>query len=332
MNRFEMITPTDLAHAARLLREPGHVAIAGSVDVIDLLKQNLAEPAALVNLKGLKELDGIASGADGTLRLGALTRLSEVSEHPRIRERFAAIAQAASQAATPQIRNLGTVGGNLLQRPRCWYFRNPDTRCLKKGGDKCYALGGLNRYHAILGGGPSYIVHPSNLAPALIAFDARARIVGPDGERTVDLEKFFTLPTVDAERENDLKPGEIVVEVTVPSPSPDARSIYLEAREKQSFDWPLVSVAALVSLAGNKTVRDSRVVMGAVAPVPWRSREAESALRGGTLDRARAAAAAAAALKQAQPMSDNMYKVPIAKTLVRRAILQAAGIENPAAG
>jgi xanthine dehydrogenase YagS FAD-binding subunit len=328
MNRFEMITPADLAHASRLLREKGRVAIAGGVDVIDLLKQDLIAPAAIVNLKGLSELHGIEVRLDGGLRLGALAHLAEVGEHPEVRERFTAIAMAASDAATPQIRNLGTVGGNLLQRPRCWYFRHPHIRCLKKGGDKCYALGGLNRYHSILGGGPSYIVHPSSLAPALVAFGAGARIVGPDGERIVPLEKFFALPAIDPTRENTLKAGEILAEVTVPSPPRGTRSVYLEVREKQSFDWPLVSVAATVALGPGKTVQDARVVMGAVAPVPWRSVEAEAVLKGAVLDRKHAEAAAEAALKQAQPLSDNAYKATLAKVMVRRALLQAGGIET----
>ena len=327
MNKFEMIAPTDLAHASRLLAQKDHLAIAGGVDVVDLMKLNLIAPATLVNLKGLKELDGIQADAKTGLRLGALTKLHEVANHPAVREQYTAIAEAAAEAATPQIRNLGTVGGNLLQRPRCWYFRNPDVRCLKKGGDKCYSIGGLNRYNAILGGGPSYIVHPSNLAPALIAMNARARIIGPAGERGVELEKFFTLPSIDAMRENSLRPGEVIVEVTVPAPAAGTRSTYLEAREKQSFDWPLVSVAAvLMSAPGSKSIRDSRIVLGAVAPIPWRVPGAEAAIKGAPLDIARAKAAAEAALKDAQPMSDNAYKVTIAKVMVRRAILRAGGI------
>ena len=325
MNRFEVITPADVASASRLLAEDGHVAFAGGVDVVDLSKQNIASPPTLVNLKALKELGGIELRPSGDLRLGATVKLSEVAEHPAIRAKFTAIAEAAGEAATPQIRNLGTVGGNLLQRPRCWYFRNPDVLCLKKGGDTCYSIGGLNRYHAILGGGPSFIVHPSNLAPALIAMRASATIVGPAGERTVELEKFFTLPTVDPKRENSLKPGEIITEVIVPAPPAGVRSHYLEAREKQSFDWPLVSVA--IVLDGGTTVRDARVVMGAVAPVPWRSLEAEAVLKGGPLDESRARSAAEAALKDAQPMSDNAYKVVIAKAIVRRAIMHTAGLE-----
>ena len=327
MNRFEVITPADLASASRLLAEDGNVAFAGGVDVVDLMKLNLIAPATLVNLKGLKELDGIRSDAKGGLRLGALTKLHDVANHPIIRGQYTAIAEAAAEAATPQIRNLGTVGGNLLQRPRCWYFRHPDVHCLKKGGDKCYSLGGLNRYNAILGGGPSYIVHPSNLAPALIAMNGRARIIGPSGERTIELEKFFTLPTVDATRENSLQPGEVIVEVIVPTPTAGTRSTYLEAREKQSFDWPLVSVAAvLTSAPESKSIRDSRIVMGAIAPIPWRVPDAEAAIKGAPLDVARAKAAGEAALKDAQPMSDNAYKVTIAKVMVRRAILRAGGV------
>ena len=326
MNKFEIVTPTDLSHAARLLAQNDHIAMAGGVDVVDLLKLDLIAPKTLVNLKGLKELQGVQNDAQG-LHLGALTKLHEVATHPVILASYTAIAEAAAEAATPQIRNLGTVGGNLLQRPRCWYFRNQDVHCLKKGGDKCYSMGGLNRYNAILGGGPSYIVHPSNLAPALIAMQARARIVGPSGERIVELDKFFTLPEVDAMRENSLKPGEVIVEVVVPTPAVGTRGTYIEAREKQSFDWPLASAAVVMtSTPGSKSVRDCRVVMGAVAPIPWRSFEAEDALKAAPLDVALARDAAELALKDAQPMSDNAYKVIVAKVMVRRAILRAGGI------
>ncbi|MFZ0890105.1 MAG: FAD binding domain-containing protein, partial [Candidatus Binataceae bacterium] len=280
MNRFELITPTDLKSASRLLGEKGNVALAGGVDVIDLLAQDLAAPKALVNLKGLRELNGIETRPDGSLRIGATVKLAEAAEHAVLRERFAAIAMAASEAATPQIRNLATVAGNLLQRPRCWYFRNPAIRCLKKGGGKCYAIGGLNRYHAILGGGPAFIVHPSNLAVALVAFGASAKITGAAGERTVELEKFFALPTVDPTRENTLRPDEIITEVIVPPPRRGARSIYLEVREKYSFDWPLVSVAVVAVLGPGSRIDEARVVMGAVAPIPWGAQEAEAALRG----------------------------------------------------
>lgn len=328
MNRFEVITPADLAHAARLLSSERHTAIAGGVDVIDLLKLDIIAPATLVNLKNLPELHGIEPGSRG-LRIGALVTLHEAAEHPFIREHYTAVANAAREAATPQIRNLGTVGGNLLQRPRCWYFRHPDVHCLKKGGDRCYAVSGLNRYNAILGGGPSFIVHPSNLAPALIAFGGMARIVGPSGERMVELEKFFTLPSVDPKRENSLKPGEVIVEVNLPPPPAGAGSAYLEAREKQSFDWPLVGVAAMVaSEQGSRNVHDARIVLCAVAPIPWRSPDAEKKIIGRPLDVERARAAGEACVRGAHPLADNAYKIAMTKVLARRAILKAAGISE----
>ncbi len=331
MNRFEVITPTDVASASRLLAQDGHVAIAGGVDVVDLSKQGIVEPVALVNLKGLRELGGIDVRPSGELRLGATVKLSEVAEHPVIRARYAALAEAAGEAATPQIRNLGTVGGNLLQRPRCWYFRNPDVNCLKKGGDTCYSIGGLNRYHAILGGGPSFIVHPSNLAPVLIALDASVTLVGSAGVRAVELEKFFTLPKADPARENVLTAGEVMTEIMIPAPAAGARGIYLEAREKQSFDWPLVSVAAIVVVDHARVVRSARIVMGAVAPIPWRVPHAEQILVGSRVNRELAVRVADAALIGAAPLAENGYKVPIAKVLVRRAIMRAAGIEEESA-
>lgn len=330
MNRFDVIAPADLAHAGRLLAEPYHAALAGGVDLIDLLKQRVVGPKSLVNLKGLKGIDTIEPDGAAGLRIGALVKLHEVAVNRAVRDKYAALAGAAGDAATPQIRNLASVGGNLLQRPRCWYFRNPEVSCLKKGGDTCYAAKGLNRYHAILGGGPSFIVHPSNLAPALVAFGASAKLVGPEGERTVALAEFFTLPKADPTRENVLKPGEILTQVIIPAPPRGARSIYLEAREKQSFDWPLVSVAAMIATDNAGVVREARVVMGAVAPIPWRSREAEQALLGMRLDASVAAHAAEAALKPAMPLAGNGYKVPIAKVLVRRAIMRAGAIEETA--
>jgi xanthine dehydrogenase YagS FAD-binding subunit len=326
MNRFEVLTPVDLAHASRLLAELGRVALAGGVDLVDLMKQNVVAPESLVNLKGLPGMDAIEPVADGGLKIGALAKLHDVANSVAVRQRYEAIAMAAEEAATPLIRNLATVGGNLLQRPRCWYFRNPDIQCLKKGGNKCYAVGGLNRYHAILGGGPSYIVHPSNLAPALTAFDASVRLVGPSGERAVALDKFFTLPNVNPARENVLEPGEILTEVIIPAPPRGARSVYIEAREKQSYDWPLVSVAAVIAVDHGRVVRNARVVMGAVAPIPWHSPEAEKVLIGAQLDRDAATRAAEAALKPAAPLRDNGYKVAIAKVLIRRAIMRAGGV------
>ena len=325
MNRFELIAPSDPAQAAQLTARPGNAALAGGVDLLDLMKQKIAAPTTLVNLKALKGLAAIEPGQSGGMRIGALAKLSEIATNDNIRERYTAVADAAGEAATPQIRNLATAGGNLLQRPRCWYFRNPDVQCLKKGGKQCYAVGGLNRYHAILGGGPSFIVHPSNLAPALIAYGASVRLIGPAGERAVELERFFILPKTDVTRENILRPGEILTAIELPAPPQGAQSSYLEAREKQSFDWPLVSAATMLALQSG-VVRDARIVMGAVAPIPWRAPAAEKILVGARITPDVAARAADAALTGAAPLPQNGYKVPIAKAIVRRAILRAAGV------
>jgi xanthine dehydrogenase YagS FAD-binding subunit len=326
MNRFAVIAPADLASASRELAKPDSAALAGGVDLLDLLKQNIVAPNTLVNLKGLKGLDAIEVETDGGLKIGALVKLHALATHPVVRAKYTAVADSANQAATPQIRSLATVGGNLLQRPRCWYFRHPDVQCLKKGGVRCYAVGGLNRYHAILGGGPSFIVHPSNLAPALIASGASVKLASPAGARSIELEQFFALPKIDPSRENVLQAGEVITEIVVHAPSADSRSAYLEAREKQSFDWPLVSVAAVVTIDRGRVARAARIVMGAVAPIPWRAPHAEQVIVGSRVNYELAMRAADAALAGATPLADNGYKVPIAKALVRRAILRAAGV------
>jgi len=328
MKQFAIIAPAGLAEASKLLAHRGNLALAGGVDVLDLLKQEIIEPQRLINLKTLKGLDRIDSDESG-MRIGALVKLKQLTTERVILTNYSALADAAREAATPQIRNLATVGGNLLQRPRCWYFRNPDVDCLKKGGLRCYAKDGLHRYHSIVGGGPSYIVHPSNLAVALVALSASAKLVGASGERTVELEQFFVLPNKDPLRENVLEPGEVMTEIRLPAPERATRSVYIEAREKQSFDWPLVSVAAVIATE-NGIVRDARIVMGAVAPIPWRSKEGERALMGMHLNEETAADAAEAALRQATPLPQNRYKVPIAKALVRRAVLRAGNVEDAA--
>jgi xanthine dehydrogenase YagS FAD-binding subunit len=217
---------------------------------------------------------------------------------------------------------VATIGGNVLQRPRCWYYRLESYKCLKKGGDICYAVGGENRYHVIFGGGPSYAPHPSNAAVALVAYGASFVLEGDKGPRTVAAGDFFTLPTKDPQRENQLQPGEVLTEIRVPAAT-GWKSSYDEIQERADFDWPLVSIAAAVKSDGG-TVREARVVLGAVAPIPWRSLRAEQALVGKSLDEAGANAAARAAVVGAAPMSDNDYKVGLVQTLVRRTLLSLA--------
>jgi xanthine dehydrogenase YagS FAD-binding subunit len=326
VRQFALIAPSGIASASRLLADRDHVALAGGIDLLDRMKQGIDAPGNVVNLKVLNGLDEIRLDATGGIRIGALVKLHAIATDAMIREHYTALAEAAGEAATPQVRSLATAGGNLLQRPRCWYYRHPDVACLKKGGARCYAVGGLNRYHAILGGGPSFIVHPSNLAPALIAFGARVKLQGPAGGREVALEHFFVLPKIDPRRENVLEPGEILTEIILPATASGTHSVYREAREKQSFDWPLASASVVIVRGDAGIVREPRIVLGAVAPIPWRSMEAESAISGRRIDARVVAHAADAALKPAAPLSDNAYKVPIAKALIRRALLRAGGI------
>jgi xanthine dehydrogenase YagS FAD-binding subunit len=235
---------------------------------------------------------------------------------------------AAGEVGTPQIRNQGTVGGNLNQRPRCWYFRNEEFVCFKKGGSQCFSPSGENQFHAIFGNGPSFIVHPSSLAVPSVAYGATFRLFGPKGERMVPAAEYFTMPTLqNVQRENVLAPDELLTHVILPAPGA-VKSGHYEVRYKESHDWPIAFATVLLTMNGN-TVGGARVVMGAVAPVPWRSQAAEAALTGKAINEQTAAAAADAALRDAKPMSQNGYKIQVAKTAVKRAILNAAGINVP---
>jgi xanthine dehydrogenase YagS FAD-binding subunit len=241
---------------------------------------------------------------------------------------YPAVAAAATEVGTPQIRNAGTVGGNVNQRPRCWYFRNEEFVCYKKGGSRCFAVDGENQYHAIFGNdGPSHIVHPSSLAVPFVAYGARFRVVGPAGEREVPAAEYFTLPTMkNVLKENVLADEDLLTHVILPAPG-NVKTGHYEVRYKASHDWPIAFATVVLAMNG-ATISSARVVMGAVAPVPWRAQAAEQALVGKHLDEATAAAAAEAALTGARPMSRNGYKVQVAKTAVKRAILQAAGIKT----
>ena len=321
MKAFRHINAASVREAVSLLVEHHGKAlpIAGGSDLLGEMKDRIATPEVVINLKTIQGLDRIEQKS-GMITLGALTQITDVAESQLLRAQFPVLAEAASVIASHQIRNVGTVGGNLCQRPRCWYYRAP-FQCLRKGGNVCFAALGENRYHAILGGGPSYIVHPSDLAPALISLDAKARIAGPSGNRTVPLEEFFVLPTVNVERENILKPDEILAEIQVPLPASGTRSTYWKQMERDAWDFALVSVAAVVRQQ-NGRVEHARIAMGGVAPVPWRSREAEAALVGKPLDQASATAAAEKAMEQARPLRDNAYKVDLAKAVIRGALLK----------
>lgn len=319
MNRFELARPRSLDQARELHAErPGSLFKAGGIDVLDHLKERLLEPPRLVDLKRLPGMDAIEVASDGGLRIGPLATLSQLAQDAGVRRTHAALAQACAQAASPQIRNVATIGGNVLQRVRCWYYRLASYPCVKKGGDVCYAWSGENRYHVIFGGGPVYAPHPSNAAVALVALEARFVLEGPKGERSVPAEEFFVLPSVDPMRENQLADGELLTRIDVP-PAGGAASLYDDVRERPGFDWPLVSLAAVVEADG-KVVSRARLVLGAVAPIPWRVERAEQALVGQELEPGAIGRAARAAVIGASPLSDNGYKVGLVQTLIRRSL------------
>src|SRR6202165_3827008 len=336
MKAFEWVSPNTIAEAVSALKsaaapndaDDAARPIAGGQDLLTTMKDYITRPTRVVNLKGIRGLDRIEEDGKGGLRIGALVTLTQLEEHPVVRRNFPGLAEAAHSIATPQIRNLGTVGGNLCQRPRCWYFRLEEVICLKKGGDECYAESGENKYNAILGGGPSHIVHPSDLAPILVALGAMVTIAGPGGTRTIPLERFFILPAEDPRRENVLVPGEIVTSVQVSASAVAARSTYLKFKERPSHDFALSAAAAAADLDPSRKVREARLVLGGVAPIPWRVPNAEAFLAGKTLDPATIAEAGKLALKGATPLPKNGYKVRLTEALVRRALTKLSAAQG----
>ena len=336
MQPFEYVEARSVQEAVELLAaQPGEAQIiAGGTDLLGEIKDGIATPRRLISLAGIPALHTISDNGQG-LAIGAMATIAQVAEHPAVRSNHTALQEAASGLATPQIRNTGTIGGNLNQRPRCWYYRHPLTICLKKGGDQCYALAGASKYLCVTGGDRCYIVHPSDTAVALVALDASIEIAGPSGVKTLLLEDFFTGPGRDLTRENVLDPGELVTRVLLPGPISGAEaggdtsrkndvpshSLYLKAREREAGDFALVSVAAAITLKGTTLVGAS-VVLGGVAPVPYRAREVEEYLRGMEAGRVDPAHAGSLALPGASPMADNAYKVTLAQNLVKRAVGQ----------
>jgi xanthine dehydrogenase YagS FAD-binding subunit len=321
-------TTVAAAMVARVGGQATHDAVvikAGGLDLLDLMKAGLLQPRRIVNLRDIAGLDRIIEEKDGTLRIGAMITIAQVASNPIVRRRYTALADATGNSASPQIRNVATLGGNLLQRPRCWYFRSVRHDCVRKGGETCFAFGGENQYHAIFDQSGCAMVHPSTAATALVALGAKLVLVNAEGgQREVLLEDFYLLPDKDIHRENDLSPGEIVTAVVLPKLEPAIRSVHLKQGEKDSFDWPLADVAVLLDRDAGGVCRRVSIVLGAAAPVPHRAKAAEAVLRGKPVHEQTASDAARAALAGAAPLSKNAYKLPIFETLVRRAILAAA--------
>jgi len=332
MKAFEWANPTTIDEAVKLLNDQTAIdideaprPIAGGQDLLTTMKEYSSQPSRVVNLKSIRGLNKLSLDAKG-LTIGALITLTELEEHQPTRKNIPGLVEAAHSIATPQIRNLGTVAGNLCQRPRCWYFRLEEVTCLKKGGDTCYSFSGENKYNAILGGGPSYIVHPSDLAPMLVALGAQLNVTGSQGKRVIPLDKFFTLPSEgNLRRENVLKNDDIITEIFVPASPLTARSTYLKFKERDSLDFAMSAVAVALQMNG-KTVKDVRIVLGGVAPIPWRVPDAEKFVIGKELTNDVLQEAGKIALARAEPLQNNAYKIPLTQTLVRRALAKAAGI------
>lgn len=331
MKAFELVLPRTLEETVRLLPKEDDLAarqrvrlLAGGQDLYGEMKDHLVEPDVLVNLKSLSGLDAIERQGDA-LTIGALVTLDTLERDPGVRASLPMLAQAAAAVASPQIRNVATVGGNLCQRPRCLYFRNEHALCLKKGGDECFAYGGSNKYNAILGGGPSYIVHPSDVAPALIAYDARVTLVGPEGERTLALEDFYVLPSDgDPTRETVLRPGEVLTKVSLPADRSGWKASYVKVRERDGFDFALTALALALRFEGER-IAEARMVLGGVAPKPWRCAETERLLVGRTADDETARLAGEDALRLAEPLEHNGYKIPMTKGLITKVLRRLSG-------
>jgi xanthine dehydrogenase YagS FAD-binding subunit len=319
---FSYIRPDSLAEAIAYLALEGARVHAGGTDLLGCLRDRVYGVSTVVSIAGIKELKGIAVTPAGGLRIGSLTTIAEVTRHPVIRSKYPALSMAAAEVASPQLRNQGTIGGNLCQKPRCWYYRG-EFNCLRKGGDRCYAVEGENAYHCIFGGDNCFIVHPSDTAPALVALQASVVIAGPNGRRTVAVENFHMPPAVDYRSETVLEPAEIITEIVLPPPAEGLRSSYRKVRARRAWDFALAGVALAIVFSGGQAV-DSRLVLSGAAPVPWRCTGAEEVLKGRRLDQERAAMAAAAAVKNAEPMEQNEYKIALFRGLIEQQLIAIA--------
>lgn len=326
MKSFEWIQPETVADAVAALGHAGAMPLAGGVDLLDRLKERLERPSRLVSLRKLPGLDQLEVGAGGA-RIGANVTLARLAADPALRRAHPIIAEAAGHAATPQLRAMATLGGNLAQRPRCWYYRAEEFVCRKKGGATCFAQDGDNEPHAIFGNKLCAATHPSTVATALVALGARVSIAGPRA-REVELASFFVAPEADVRREIELAPGELITGVTVPAAPAGLRTAYTKQVAKQSFDWPIVDVAVALVMDG-RTCRRATIVLGAVAPTPRRAAEAERVLAGAAVDVIAAGRAARAAIAGATPLSGNDHKVPILEAVLARTILAAAAAAAP---
>src|ERR1700761_2048038 len=324
MNKFAFVDTTTVDEALGQLSE-GAVVKAGGIDLLDLMKEDIVSPPKLVNIRNIDSLRGITSTPEG-LHLGPLSTLSELAAHPEIQQKYAALSDAAGPPGAPQVRNMATLGGNLLQRPRCWYFRSSDFDCKKKGStsNACHAHTGENQYHAVINNSTCAMVHPSSTAVPLLAMGAKVELTSRRGKRTVAMSDFYLAPEQSLAKETVVQTGELITGIFVPAPEAGTRSAYQKYGEKESFDWPLADAGVVLVMDGAQC-RKAAIVLGVAAPTPMRSAPAEAVLTGKTIDEAPARAAAKAAMQAATPLSHNGYKTQLFQTAIYRTILLAAG-------
>jgi len=332
MKKFQNVNVSSLAEAATIAREAraGGQVIAfsgGGTDLLQQVKDGTEQPDVLINLRTVNGEDQVTENADG-ITIGGQISLTELSNNPLISTNLPVLAEAAAAVGTPQIRNVGTLAGNVTQRPWCWYYRN-GFNCYKAGGDQCYSVVGENQQHAIFGGGPSYIVHPSDVAPALVALGARFNTIGPDGQRSLTADQFFQLPAQNAQYENSLARDELLGSVTIPVPGAGTLSSYHKVMDRQAWTHAVVSAAVALEVE-NGVCNSASIVLGGVAPIPWRASAAEALIVGQTVTAELARQAGEAAVNNAQPLAKNAYKVPMTSAVVERVILSLSGAQETA--
>ena len=321
MKNFILAEPQSLEQVCSFLpKESGkYFVMAGGTDLLAEIKDEIVEPEVVVDLKTIPNLSYIKKEKDG-LHIGALTTIAELAEDLSVKQDYRALYEAAKEVGTPQLRNVGTISGNLCQRPRCWYYRDPQVQCRKKGGSRCFAFRGRNKYHAILGGGICYIVHPSDLAPALIALEAKVSILSPNGEKTIPLEELYALPSKNVQKETILKSNEVIKEVILPPLKKGEKSTYSKFKERGTWDFAVVSVA-MKGTASGKAFNEVKIVIGGVAPIPWRLFAAEAMIKGKTVTEKLVRQAAREALKDANPLEENGYKLELVEVILYKTAL-----------
>jgi len=324
LNPFSYVRAESLGEAFRHLASDGAVVHAGGTDLLGCLRDQVFSAGKVVSISGLKGLKGVTKGKDGGLRIGALTTITDIALNADIRKQYSGLARAASEVASPQLRNQGTLGGNLCQKPRCWYYRG-EFHCIRKGGNQCFAVNGENAFHCIFGGADCFIVHPSDTAPALASLEARLHLEGPKGKRVVPADAFYLLPDFDPTRETVLGPGEIVTHVELPAPPPGLKSSYRKVRARRSWDFALAGVALAIVFQGDRVAK-ARVFLSGAAPVPWRAKEVEAVITGQKLTPEVIKKAAEVSVQRAKPMEQNAYKIPLFRAVIEeelQAIAQA---------